>query len=227
MSSPISIYQRALGDDFFKLHPRIRQRFGLSSIHGRAAIGRGVMEIVDHGPWYTIPFLHLGKLRHMLFPEDGRDVPFTVENYAWVDRYGREMVSWVRTFTLPKRQRRFDAYMIYSERHQRVVDYLGTHTHLAVDIDMSVSEVGGLRLRSGSQRFFEGPIGFTYPMFFSGVADVHEWWDEASDCYRIEVNVSNRWWGKLFRYVGRFDVEWIAAREIPAHVQPKRTTKRE
>lgn len=222
-----SIYERALGADFRKLHPKIRQRFGLSSQHGRAAIGRGTMEIVERGPWYTIPFLHLGKTRHILFPESGRDVPFTVENYAYVDRWGRKTVTWVRTFDLPQRQRRFDAYMIYSNRRGKIVDYLGTHTHVAVDIDLSISEVGGVRIRSGSQRFYEGPLTFPYPMFFSGNAEVHEWWDDEAGCFRIEVAVGNRWWGRLFRYVGRFDVEWIAAPTIPAHITPKRTTKRE
>ena len=62
--------------------------------------------------------------------------------------------------------------MIYSERRGRVVDYLGTHQHLAVDIDLSVDERGGIRLRSGEQRFHEGPIAFRFPMTFSGVAEV-------------------------------------------------------
>ena len=43
------------------------------------------------------------------------------------------------------------------------------YEHLAVDIDLSVDEGGGLRLRSGAQRFYEGLIGFRFPMLFSGV----------------------------------------------------------
>ena len=46
--------------------------------------------------------------------------------------------------------------MIYSEARGCIVDYLGSHEHLAVDIDLSVDEEGGLRLRSGAQRFYEG-----------------------------------------------------------------------
>jgi hypothetical protein len=41
-----SIYQRALGPDFERLHPRIQRRFGMSSADGIAQIGRGVMEEV-------------------------------------------------------------------------------------------------------------------------------------------------------------------------------------
>jgi hypothetical protein len=113
----------------------------------------------------------------------------------------------IRTFQT-KRPRRFDAYMIYSEQRERIVDYLGTHEHLAVDIELSVAPNGGLALRSGAQRFYEGPLGFSFPMLFSGVADVCEWHDDANRCFRIEVVVQNRTWGRLFGYKGHFNVEW-------------------
>jgi hypothetical protein len=54
-----------------------------------------------------------------------------IENYAFVDRFGRETVSWIRTFK-SRRTRRFDAYMVYSDARHRIVDYLGSHEHLAV-----------------------------------------------------------------------------------------------
>ena len=88
-------------------------------------------------------------------------MPFTIENYAYRDPLGRETVTWVRTFETTKR-RRFDAYMIWSEQRGRIVDYLGTHQLLAVDLDVSVAENGGLRLRSGEQRFYEGLVGFRF-----------------------------------------------------------------
>ena len=37
-----------------------------------------------------------------------------------------------------------------SQERARIVDYLGTHQHLAVDLELSVDERGGLRLRSGA-----------------------------------------------------------------------------
>ena len=33
-----------------------------------------------------------------MFPETGSNIPFTIENYAFVDQFGRETVSWIRTF---------------------------------------------------------------------------------------------------------------------------------
>ena len=119
--------------------------------------------------------------------------------------------------------------MIYSERRQRIVDYLGTHQHLAVDLDLQVDERGGLRLRSGEQRFNEGRIAFKFPLLFSGVADVCEWYDDAAQKYRIDVNVHNPTWGPLFGYRGWFDVTQVAVKpgEIPKHLRPVRTERRE
>lgn len=223
-----SIYERALGRDFERLHPKMRERFGFSSLDGVAAIGRGTMEEIWHGRFYTLPFLRVGAWRSIMFPERGRNVPFTIENYAYVDPLGRETVTWLRTFDIGRR-RRFDAYMIYAERRGRIVDYLGTHQHLAVDIDVAVDPTGGLRLRSRAQRFYEGPVAFSFPMFFSGRADVLEWFDESIGRYRIEVNVSNRTWGPLFGYRGAFDVEWrrTPREAIPATAFPKRVEARE
>jgi hypothetical protein len=223
-----SIYQRALGSDFARLHPKMQERFGFSTADGVASVGRGVMSRVWRGRFYTLPFLWIGAWRHIMFPETGTDVPFTVENYAYVDRFGRETVTWIRTFR-GATGRRFDATMVYSEQRERVVDYLGTHQHLAVDIDLSVDAEGGLRLRSGEQRFYEGPLAFRFPMFFSGVADVREWWDEREGCYRIRVDVKNSTWGPLFGYEGRFDVTWLRGTDAvaPLHVRPLRDERRE
>jgi hypothetical protein len=223
-----SIYQIAMGSDFAKLHPQIQRRFGFSSGDGLAAIGRGVMERIWHGRFYTLPFLYVGTWRRIMFPEYGENIPFTIENYAYIDSLGRETVTWLRTFQT-RRPRRFDAYMVYSRERGKIVDYLGTHQHLAVDIDLAVNQRGGLCLRSGEQRFYEGLIGFRFPMFFSGVANVCEWYDEAIGRYRIDVNVHNRYWGPLFGYNGWFDVAWRVMRpeEVPRHARPRREERRE
>ena len=72
-------------------------------------------------------------------------------------------------------------------------------------------------MRSGAQRFYEGLIGFSFPLTFSGIADVREWYDDDAQCFRISVNVHNRVWGPLFGYTGSFDVEWpsVAAGTVP------------
>jgi hypothetical protein len=217
-----------MGADFKRLHPEIQRRFGFSSRDHVASIGTGIMEEIWGGPYYTLPFLYIGSWRRIMFPEVGRNVPFQIRNYAYVDQLGRETVTWIRSFQ-HKRERRFDAYMIFSKERSCVIDYLGTHQHLAVDIDLSVDSTGGLRLRAGAQRFYEGPIGFSFPMLFSGVADVCEWYDDQAQQFRIEVNVVNETWGRLFGYKGSFQVEWLSIEpaHIPSDVLPRRTERRE
>ncbi len=224
-----SIYRQALGDDFERLHPRVRERFSISSEDSRAQIGRGTMEEIWRGRLYTLPFLLIGTWRRIMFPTRGVNVPFTVENYAYVDSFGRETVTWIRTFEFPRRSRRFDAYMIWSEQRDCIVDYLGTHQHLAVDIHPTVDErTGGLRLRSGEQRFYERRAGFRFPMAFSGYADVCEWFDEQDGQFRIEVEVTNPRWGRLFGYRGSFTVERVqSSTGVPAGIQPRREERRE
>lgn len=223
-----SIYQRVLGDDFDRLHPQIQRRFGFSSTDNIASIGRGVMERIWRGRFYTLPFLYVGTWRRIMFPETGENVPFTINNYAYVDSFGRETVTWVREFDMSKR-RRFDATMIYSERRGCIVDYLGSHQHLAVDIELAVDDAGAMVLRSTSQRFYERFIGFSFPMFFSGYADVREWFDDDRNQFGIEVKVHNTVWGPLFGYRGYFDVEWLTgeAAQVPTHIRPVREERRE
>ena len=225
-----SIYRRALGVEFERLHPEIQRRFGFSSADGVASVGTGVMEELWRGHAYTLPFLRVGTWRNIMFPDRGENVAFTVENYAYRDSFGRETVTWVRTFQLPRRPRRFDATMIFSERRGRIVDYLGNRQHLAVDLDLSADERGGLRLRSGEQRFYEGPIAFRFPMTLSGYADVREWYEDEQQRFWIEVAVTNPRWGPLFGYRGWFTVDWKDVRrpeEIPRHVRPLREERRE
>jgi Domain of unknown function (DUF4166) len=224
-----SIYERALGPDFDRLHPRVRERFGASSADRAAQVGRGSMDEVWRGRPYTLPFLCLGMWRRIMFPSRGVNVPFTVENYFYVDSVGRETVTWIRTFCFAHGPRRFDAYMIWSEERGCIVDYLGTHQHLAVDIHLEVDEATrGLRLRSGQQRFYERRVAFRFPMAFSGYADVCEWFDDQSERFRIDVQVTNPRWGRLFGYRGSFEVERVGTTgTVPPRAAPRRVEARE
>lgn len=218
-----SIYATVLGDDFHRLHPKIQERFGFDSRSGKRAIGRGVMDRVWRGRFYTLPFLQIGTWRNIMFPEQGVDVPFTIENWAYVDTLGRETVTELRTFQLG-RERRFDAYMVRDPIRNTVVDYMGTHQHLAVDLNLSVAENGGLRIVSGDQRFYEGPIAFKFPMLFSGKAHVYVWFDDEIERYHIEVEVKSETWGPLFGFCGTFDVEWeeVDTGNLPKSIMPRR-----
>lgn len=224
-----SIYREALGDEFARLHPKIQWRFGFSSADGTCQEGHGVMHEVWRGPWWTLPFLLLGSTRRVLFPSRGRDVPFTISNYAYVDSFGRETVTWSRRFKLRRRIRAFDATMVLSRERGVIIDYLGTHQHLSVDIHCSVDADGAMCLRTGDQRFYEGPVGFRFPPLLTGVATVREWYDEGDERFHIDVSVVNETFGPLFGYRGSFAVVERPCRreEIPLDVLPVREERRE
>jgi len=221
-----SIYERELGDDFERLHPKIQRRFGVTSEDDVAAIGRGTMEYVRNGGLLVYPFLLVGSTHETMFPEENTAVPFEIRNYAYEDAYGRETVTWLRTFRMPK-ERHFDAAMIYSEERDRIVDYLGTRHHLAVDIHLSVSDEGGVRVRSGDQRLYAFGRGVDVPMALSARADVHEWYDDDAETFRIGVEVRNDIVGLVFEYAGSFDVEWVDCETAPPEVRPNSPTRGE
>ncbi|MBP1990325.1 DUF4166 domain-containing protein [Paenibacillus eucommiae] len=224
-----SIYEQALGSDFTKLHPKIQERFSLHSTRQEASIGRGVMSRIWMNRCCAFPFLHLGSRRNLMFPQTGRNVPFEVENYTYQDTYGREVVTWNRTFRFPNRIRRFDATMIYSEKRGTIVDYLGNHQHLAVDIEVSAANNGGIRIRSGEQRFYENWLQFRFPLMLSGTADVCEWYDDVRQQYYISVDVRNRLLGQIFGYEGTFQAQrlTVSPSQIPICAQPLREEIRE
>lgn len=220
-----SVFEHALGDDFDRLHPELQRRFGVDGTRDQGCVGTGVMDRVWRGGAFTAPFLHFGTLRHVLFPETGDDVPFTIENYAYPDTYGRPTLTFVRTFEVrPHRRRRFDATMVYQPGRNVIVDYLGTHQHLAVDLDVSVDSAGGLHIRSGAQTFRGG---VACPPWLSGEATVHEWWDASSSRFRIQVTVTSRKFGPLFGYYGSFTVSYVpSGAPVPAAVRPLRENPR-
>jgi hypothetical protein len=220
-----SIFQRALGADFDRLHPQLQRRFGFASTNGIACVGTGRMERVWHRRGFTRPFLWLGAKRHILLSGHGSDIPFTIKNYAYRDSLGRETMTFVRTFAFDIAQR-WDATMIYSPELGTIVDYLGTHQHVAVALHLSVDERGGLLIRSGEQRLHEGPVHVRIPRLVTGTAEVRESYDEDLGRFRINVQVINHRFGPLFGYRGTFTCSYPEGKLVPGAVKPTREQTR-
>lgn len=218
----MSIFRDALGPDFDRLHPQLQRRFDVSIAGGYACVGRGVMTSIRRGPWWTVPFLQIGKMRNILVADLGVNVQFIIENYAYSDPNGRETVTFVREYQVRARPSRFDATMVFDESRGVVVDYLGTHQHLAVDLDLSVTDDGALHVQSGAQRFYEGSIGFRFPMLFSGRANLVESFNNKTGMFHISLEVRNRVFGFLFGYEGDFACEYLPATDAPDRLKPVR-----
>jgi hypothetical protein len=225
-----AVFRRALGADFDRLHPALQERFDVSSENGEYCIGVGVMEQMSRGPLWTLPFLKVGTWRHILFPDRGRNVPFTIENFAYVDGFGRETLTFVRTFQMtPRRRRRFDATMVFSEQRGCVVDYLGTHQHLAADLRAEVQGDGSLVVQTGDQRFYEGLLAFRFPMVLSGKGTVREAYNDKLQRFDVSVDIVNDRFGHLYSYRGWFVNHRLPLPPtgVPATVKPEREERRE
>lgn len=208
-----SIFRTAMGAGFDRLHPQLQRRFSVGLAGGEACTGRGVMDRIWHGGAFVKPFLALGGTRNILVPRAGRAVPFVIENVPYTDSFGRETVSFVRTFDLPGRARRFDAQMVLGPRGDRVLDYLGTHQHLATDLHFHAEPDGSLLIRSGAHRFREGVVDARVPELIGARAEVRESYDDTTGRFRIRVRVVNRYVGPLFGYEGSFTATYADVRD--------------
>ena len=228
MNRHSSILQRALGSEFQTLHPRIQQQYEIDSNTGKAWVGRGIMTEIYRGPWFMVPFLRLGSARRILFTETGKNIPFTVENYAYRDSINRETLTWKRAFQFPERERHFDETLIFSEKRSRPIVFAGTHQHLSVDLEFS-AENGDLVLKTGAQRLFLPMLTLHFPQLLSGVAHVRETYNEQQERFEIDVDIRNSIFGTIFGYRGWFHLEMIECNRdaIPADAFPVIESARE
>jgi len=103
--------------------------------------------------------------------------------------------------------------MVLSPARGCVLDYLGTHQHLASELRMTAEPDGSLLVRSGEHRFREGPVDLRVPELIGGDAEVRESFDERTGRFRIRVRVVNRYVGPLFGYEGSFTAAYAPVRE--------------
>ncbi len=225
----MSIYKKFLGSNFEKLHPKLQQRYGLSTEREIFIKGTGIMTEVRNAGIHVMPFLHMGTASNLMFPETGTNIPFTIENYCYKDSYGRETVSWTRKFDFGNKIRRFDETMIYSEKQKVIRSYLGNKQHLVATLHYKANDDGSLSIHSGPQHFYEDQINFNMPGLFSGIAEVHESYNEKEDLFHISIQVRNKTFGAIFGYKGFFKAEFknVEAKNIPAYAKPLREEIRE
>lgn len=224
-----SIYKKYLGNQYEALHPKMKERLGIASGNGTSFMGKGVMKRIRRGGIHTLPALLLGEKQHILFPNTGENVPFTIENFAYKDKYNREAVAWIRRFHFENKTTKFDATMVHNQARNVIVDYLGTKHRIVVDINIKVDENGGFTIFSSNQKYLADKRSIQIPSFLAGNATVSEWYDEKLDVFKIKVSVTNPFFGFLFGYEGEYKSEFInhANPNLPDYAKPLRTDNRE
>ncbi|SNS46312.1 DUF4166 domain-containing protein [Rhodococcoides kyotonense] len=219
-----SVVRTALGEKFDDLHPKVQWRFGLSSSDERCQVGVGVMEEMTHSPLVPPPMLWLGARRGLFPAGKGRDVPFTIVNYAYVDDIGRETLAFVRRFSFVGAPQGMNSVMVTPSKPGVAVDYLGFHSDMVVRTTCSVED-GGLVLESGAPKV----LGVPTPHLLSATTVGREWWDETEQRHRIQIDVTSPMLGRLFHYRGWFtaDERPCTSADIPRDATPTRLERRE
>ncbi|MGN7388084.1 DUF4166 domain-containing protein [Sporosarcina sp. SAFN-015] len=198
----MSIYKKVLGNDFNKLHPMLQQRYDFAG--GRSFEATGTMIEIKGGPKWLYPLFRLGVNWKLLFPERGKNIPFSIKNRALIGANGDSQIHWERIFYFGMKKRYFNALMSLDETRLVIKDYLGEPPLVYSDLAFDVSDEGAITIHSLNQRLVLGKIEVPLPKLFQGLATVTECFDEMNNVFRIAVIVRNPLIGHLFSYEGAF-----------------------
>lgn len=199
-----SIYEKLLGSEFQKLHPKLQKRYQVRE--GDRLIANGTMHRIKGGPKWLYPLWLLGTKFKLVFPEGGFDIPFTIKNTAYKTKEGIEEVYWERSFYFPNKTRYFNATMSLDAKRHIIKDYLGDPSPLYSDLKFTIETDGSITIESVKQRLIIGKLEIPLPKMMYGVATVKESYDENIEAYTIYVHVRNRIIGTVFKYKGVFNL---------------------
>ena len=201
----MSIYKKMLGSHFNRLHPMLQRRYDLPE--GAAFRATGIMKEIKGGPKWLYPLFLVGIQWKLLFPEHGKNIPFTIKNHAFISDTGESQVHWERTFHFDNKKRYFNALMSLDEEHLIIQDYLGEPHLLYADLVFHVTAEGSLIIHSQKQRLVLGKVEIPLPRIFQGLATVIERYDDEQEHYQIHVTVRNPLIGRIFSYEGTFSAD--------------------
>ncbi|NYF13995.1 hypothetical protein HDC34_002289 [Pseudoclavibacter sp. JAI123] len=210
-----SVYEQVLGPQIERLHPQLRRYFGPIPA-GNEGRGRGVYSWA--GPRHSglRPVFAWLAWRHVLFPERGRSVPFTIRNRPEDDG----ALSARREFAFPLVTRVMEDTMRaipVPGGRPRLVDRLGRRRGLEVELELRVHE-GGLRMRStGLWLRMRVPVAVAVlrvplPCVVTMTLDERAHPDgDGRQC--VDVRLRSPIIGDVFRYVGAFAYDVVTVSE--------------
>ncbi|MDS0476089.1 DUF4166 domain-containing protein [Natrinema sp. 1APR25-10V2] len=201
------LFERAVGDDWDTLHPRVRERYGLESGEDREAVGVGRMDDLERST-LALPVLWLGTIDDFLFPEGGTDVPFRITTEAFVDDAGNEALFLHRTFeTDPPRE--FVDTLRWNPARGCITDLFGRRGLVAADLRVRADD-GALALSIGTQWLRAGDTYVALPDRLSIDGRLRDWYDAESARFRVAAEITNSLIGTVFGYTGTFESDFRA-----------------
>ena len=193
---PQSVYQRVLGNDFTGLAPELRNYFSAPPADS-VGRGHGVFEIAGSRARWLAPVFAFLAWRRILFPEFGRNVPFTVTNIPGPG----DGLSSRREFHFPGRERIMQDTMHVVDG--RLHDFLGRRGGLEVRLVVSVAASGSLRMVSDRAWLHVRALRLPLPALLAARVLLTESW--VDDHQRVDVSLRHPLFGEIFRYAGHFD----------------------
>jgi hypothetical protein len=200
----MSIYKSVLGDQYIRLHPKLQKRYEVPFT------AKGVMRTIKGGPKCLYPFFLAGVRFKILFPEYGKDIPFTIRNTPCTGSNGEEQVHWERIFYFKNKKRYFNALMSLDSKRNLIKDYLGEPSLFYSDLAFHVNDNGQLKIESRCQRLVLLNLEIPMPRMLQGLASVTESYDDERNIFLIKVAVKNPVIGTVFTYEGEFTADEVS-----------------
>ncbi|MET0304463.1 MAG: DUF4166 domain-containing protein [Microbacteriaceae bacterium] len=195
-----SVYQRVLGDRFGELDEKLQVYFGMPPA-GTVGAGSGMYDEAGSRLRWLRPVWAWLAWRRVLFPEHGRDVPFSVVNTP--DARGGLRAR--RTFEFPRRRRVMVDRMSVVETADgpALHDRLGRRGGLEVRLRLDVVD-GGLTMLS--ERLWLRVAALRVPLPRIARVTLTERTD--GDRQRVDVRIHLPLLGEVFVYRGTFTYDY-------------------
>jgi hypothetical protein len=186
-----SPWEKALGDDIERLHPRLRDYFGAIP-DGSMGYGEGVFDVVGTPRAWLWPILMILSFDSVVFPVWEHGVPFRVRNSP-----GPGRVDSLRRFEFDGRSRTMVDST--SATAHGIVDRLGRRGIIAARFDARVRD-RMLVLESSATLV----LGIPLPRAIAPRVVLTERWDDSTDRQRVSLVVEAPLIGRLYEYSGSF-----------------------
>lgn len=197
-----ALFERALGEAWDELHPKLRERYGVVAGDDREVVGTGELDRLTRGV-LALPALWLGTLDDFVFPERGVDVPFTITTDAFVDGAGREALFLDRRFETAPPRHLVDTLRWNPER-SCITDFYGRRGLVVADLHLRGDD-GALVLELGRQWLRVRGRYLPQPGPLAVEGSIRDRYVDGE--FRVAIDIRHPLVGRVFACEGRFENE--------------------